>query len=398
MPELRPCTAPGFIARQRRDVEGLVRVALDAVREGIPYYASLSAERTAPTAEAVALAVPIVLDCWERGRMPNEEDVAAFPMVSVVEGNVMRPMQAVLRAWRIGTSAVHQELMERGAGVLTADDVAALSVVSFAWVDRVTDAVIGAHSEAARVAATTGEAEGARLRLLLSLVSGTYSSDDDIRRRARGQSLALPEPALVLVAEPLTRGQNARDALERVRAGLGLDPSSVPEFSIEGQTVLLMPPMPEDRLGPRIASRSVRVAAVSAGDLGGIASAYRTATTALRFLAGLPSSAGQLIAEADARLACLLATDLAGRQELDAIIDSLGARDSEGLVETLLAFFETGSAESAAHVIGVHPQTVRNRLRRVRERTGRDPTMGWSRFSLELAVRVRAGQTDSDIG
>lgn len=121
MRDLRPCGAPDFIERQRRDVEVLVEVAIAAVRDAVPYYASLSPERTAPTAAAVSLAVPIVLDCWEQGRLPNEQDVAAFPQVAVVEGNVMRPMQAVLRAWRIGTGAVHRELLDRGAGVLSAD-------------------------------------------------------------------------------------------------------------------------------------------------------------------------------------------------------------------------------------------------------------------------------------
>lgn len=390
MSDLLPCAAPGFIDRQREDLPALTRIALEAVRDGVPYYASLSRERTEPTAGAIARALSIVLDCWEAGRLPEEDDVAEFPIVSVVEGSVMRPMQAVLRAWRIGTAGVHRELIDRGSGVLSAEDVAGLSVITMSWVHRVSDAVTGAFTEAARGAGSAGEAEAARLRLLLSLVTGTYSSSEEVRRRARAQSLALPEPATVLVAEPLAEGLDPSAAIEGIRADAGLDRSRLLELTIDERSVVLMPATTEATLATAIGSGPVRGVAVSASDIGEIAAAYRIATRALAFLAPLGNSVGSLVPESEARLAALLATELCGRSELDLIVDGLGSRDAEELIATLLAFFETGSAESTAHAIGVHPQTVRYRLRGVRERTGRDPTVGWPRFALELAVRVRA--------
>lgn len=60
------------------------------------------------------------------------------------------------------------------------------------------------------------------------------------------------------------------------------------------------------------------------------------------------------------------------------------------LVETLLAWLETrGGAPEVAERLGVHPQTVRYRLRQIRALLGDEVDDPDRRFKLELVLRAR---------
>ncbi|WP_461031077.1 helix-turn-helix domain-containing protein, partial [Streptomyces sparsus] len=78
-----------------------------------------------------------------------------------------------------------------------------------------------------------------------------------------------------------------------------------------------------------------------------------------------------------------------GRRLLAPLVDC-GPTHSRRLAETLLAWLETrGGAPEIATRLGVHPQTVRYRLRQIRELWGDgidDPDM---RFAMELVLRAK---------
>jgi DNA-binding PucR family transcriptional regulator len=64
-------------------------------------------------------------------------------------------------------------------------------------------------------------------------------------------------------------------------------------------------------------------------------------------------------------------------------------RSGGELLETLDAFFAAGGVlESTARALFVHPNTVRYRLRRIAEITGRSPLSGRDAFALRVAVTV----------
>lgn len=66
-----------------------------------------------------------------------------------------------------------------------------------------------------------------------------------------------------------------------------------------------------------------------------------------------------------------------------------GPTHSRRLAETLLAWLETrGGAPEVASRLGVHPQTVRYRLRQIRELWGAEVDEPDSRFELELVLRT----------
>jgi DNA-binding PucR family transcriptional regulator len=71
-----------------------------------------------------------------------------------------------------------------------------------------------------------------------------------------------------------------------------------------------------------------------------------------------------------------------------AVLGPLLADAHAHLLETLRAYFRAGAATTAADALHVHPQTLRYRLRQVRELTGQDPHRPWSRFVLETACAI----------
>ncbi|MFF3071578.1 PucR family transcriptional regulator [Kitasatospora sp. NPDC057904] len=71
------------------------------------------------------------------------------------------------------------------------------------------------------------------------------------------------------------------------------------------------------------------------------------------------------------------------------VMDTLTNRQKDQLSETLMVWLIGGGATIAAKVLGVHPQTIRYRVRKLERMFGpalEDPR---SRFELELALRLR---------
>jgi len=114
---------------------------------------------------------------------------------------------------------------------------------------------------------------------------------------------------------------------------------------------------------------------------------YRLAAHALRRAPAHAYRQG-LLDEADLLLVALLTghpdTDRARSTRL-----VLGGLDDH-LLASIDAHIATGSADAAAARLGVHPQTLRHRLRRTRELTGRDPRRPWDRLVLEVALVARS--------
>ncbi|MEU3626526.1 PucR family transcriptional regulator [Amycolatopsis coloradensis] len=89
----------------------------------------------------------------------------------------------------------------------------------------------------------------------------------------------------------------------------------------------------------------------------------------------------------------LLAEDFLGaelaKQSLDPF-SSLGGKQQERLSETLLAWLESrGGAPEIAQRLGVHPQTVRNRLRQLEELFGDRLKDADDRLDMHLALRAQ---------
>jgi DNA-binding PucR family transcriptional regulator len=120
----------------------------------------------------------------------------------------------------------------------------------------------------------------------------------------------------------------------------------------------------------------------------------RDALQGLRAVSGWPDAprpvrAGDLLPER------ALAGDPSARAQLIAeVVEPLTAAGGE-LGRTLASYLDGGGAlESCARALFVHPNTVRYRLRRVTEVTGRDPTN--PRDSLVLRIALIVGRLNID--
>nr|WP_237503170.1 helix-turn-helix domain-containing protein [Streptomyces sp. SID8375] len=57
-------------------------------------------------------------------------------------------------------------------------------------------------------------------------------------------------------------------------------------------------------------------------------------------------------------------------------------------MEALTTYLDTGSANAAARRLGLHPQSLRYRLRRISDLTQRDPRDPWQRLTLDIARAI----------
>ncbi|MGB9185954.1 MAG: helix-turn-helix domain-containing protein [Solirubrobacteraceae bacterium] len=93
--------------------------------------------------------------------------------------------------------------------------------------------------------------------------------------------------------------------------------------------------------------------------------------------------AGELLLRTDPRLASELAADRL------APLDGLSVGSRQRLLETLQVWLaEQGRLGQVAHRLGIHPQTARYRLGRLRELFGESLDDPDARFWLELALRA----------
>ncbi|KOX12455.1 helix-turn-helix domain-containing protein [Nocardiopsis sp. NRRL B-16309] len=156
-----------------------------------------------------------------------------------------------------------------------------------------------------------------------------------------------------------------------------------------GRAVLLVDPADAAQVTAVLGGRPWRGCALAPRALTGMSAAYRLADGALETAPAHAFGEWGVLGEADA---CVLALLNGGPVTPDAVRRAaLGPLLSDGnahLLETLRTYFRAGAATTAADALHVHPQTLRYRLRQVRELTGHDPHRPWPRFVLETACAI----------
>jgi hypothetical protein len=312
------------------------------------------------------------------GRVPRAEVYLALGRGEMRAG---RTLDALLSAYRLGARMAWRRFAAIGvAAGLEPDVLYLLAEALFAYIDELS--AESAEGYALEQSAAASEAELRRRRLVRLLV-----------REPRVDALAV-ESAAGESGWPLPRqlAALAIDGPQREDASLRLPGGTIAE-SIGELTCVIVPD--PDAPGRRVA---IERAVADAGALAGLGTTVGWPEAGLSFararaalaLAGdgerlvvARERAGELLLRSDPRLARELAVDrLAPLAELPA-----GSR--RRLSSTLSVWLaEQGRLGVVAERLGVHPQTVRYRLGRLRELFGDaldDPDL---RFWLELALRV----------
>jgi len=293
-----------------------------------------------------------------------------------------RSLESLLSAYRAGARVAWRRFAAAGVQAgLEPETLYLLAESIFAYIDVLSSE--SAEGYALEQSAAAGEAELRRGRLVRTLVREPPADPGAIELAASEAGWTLPRTLAVVAI-----GGERRNA-----AASRLPPDAIHETI--GELACAVVPDPD---GPRrhaAIERAVREAGVAAGlgttvEWTDAAVSFARARAALELAGGAPALmvarelAGELLLRSDPRLAAELASDrLAPLAELPA-----GSR--RRLTETLRAWLaEQGRIGAVAERLGVHPQTARYRLARLRELFGdalEDPD---ARFGLELALRVR---------
>jgi DNA-binding PucR family transcriptional regulator len=263
-----------------------------------------------------------------------------------------------------------------------------------------TEAVLRYGREIAFTAATSyaaaAEARGAwDARLEALVVDGIVRGDaeESLVSRAAALGWQPAAEATVLVGRPSTDDPPTVVFGVRSRAARIGRPVLL---SVQGSRLVLVLGGPTDRNGdhdvlPRIADVFGSGPVVAGPTVANLGEAHRSAADALsglRAVVGWPN-APRPVRSRDLLPERALAGDPeAERQLVDGVARPLEEAGG-ALLETVDAYLETGGTlEGCARLLVVHPNTVRYRLRRVAEVTGRNPTDPRDALVLRVALAV----------
>ncbi len=358
-----------------------------------------------------------------------------------------RSLDALLAAYRVGARLAWRRFVEAGtAGRLPPDAIYSLGEAIFAYIDEISAESADGYAEEQSAAA--GESQRRRRRLIRLLAQDPPASQEAIRTAAQAAAWPLPRRLAVLVAaaaetaagaeaggappgggEPVP-GEEIVEAIgTRLARRLGGDAIGgaagglacvfVPDPDAPGRRRQIVAAIGDedsaagrneagsvarsDATAPTVRQDETRSAArrddepppVAIGPTvpwHEAASSVRRAAAAFRLAAGGGIDGPLVVAEQHLATLLLaadrgLAADLAASRlaPLAQLADGPRAR----LTETLRAWLDRpGQVQAVAAELGVHPQTVRYRLRQLRELFGTRLEDPEARFELSLALRV----------
>lgn len=299
-----------------------------------------------------------------------------------------RSLDALLGAYRVGARLAWRRFVEAGvAGGLDPGDLYDLGEAIFAYIDELSAASVEGFAEEQSRAA--GEAERRRRRLVAALGDPAVSGEV-VRSAAADAGWPLPRAVAALV---VARGEDAEilDAIaQRAARRIGVDAIGA---ALEDAAVVWV----ADPDAPGRALLLERAAVGDEGDTGAVlgptGALARAGVSLRRALAAWPLRGTGLLRAAEHLPALLYAADPALAAELSADrlapLDTLAAGPRARLAETLRAWLDRpGQVTAVAAALDVHPQTVRYRLRQLRELFGERLEDPDARFELALALRV----------
>jgi len=334
-----------------------------------------------------------------------------------------RSLDALLAAYRVGARLAWRSFVEAGtAGGLQPEAIYSLGEAIFAYIDEISAESADGYAEEQSAAA--GESQRRRRRLVRLLAQDPPPGQEAMRTAAQAAGWQMPRRVAALVAAasgiaaphgvagapvapapvadtPATRGEPVagEEIVESIATRLarrlgsgavggaagGLACVFVPDPDAPGRRRQIVAEL-EPEGAPEIVSLGPTVAWQDA------TTSLRRAAAAFRLAAAGRIPRGLVIAE-DHLATLLLAADRALAADLAASrlapLAALGDGPRARLTETLRAWLDRpGQVQAVAAELDVHPQTVRYRLRQLRELFGTRLEDPEARFELSLALRV----------
>ncbi|MFJ9554576.1 PucR family transcriptional regulator [Nocardiopsis sp. NPDC101807] len=379
------------LARERA---GLVERIVAEVYAEVPAYRALHGSQLEEVRAIAGWLVARSMELWAAGetRLPPD-DVERLRGIGRSRAADGRSIGAVVRAHRVGSAAAVRAVSELAAEGLDAADVFALGELLLTSIDQISESLAVGHAETAH--RLDADLERARRAFLDDLLIGRQASRGAIRDRARTLGITPPDPAVLVVAQPEGAHPGGAPQGDTVSAGMALlglvEPVGADPLltTRAGRVVLLVSPADAAGVAAVLGAHPWRGCVLAPRALADMSAAYRLADDALETAPPHAFGPEGLLRDSDACVLALLnggpVTPSAVRR---AVLGPLLSAGDAHLLETLRAYFREGAATTAAEALHVHPQTLRYRLRRVRELTGHDPHRPWPRFVLETACAI----------
>lgn len=297
-----------------------------------------------------------------------------------------RTLDSLQAAYRVGARVAWRRVAAAGqeAG-LDSQTLSLLAESIFAYIDQLAADSVDGYAEAI---AQHEDERRRRRRELAGLLLREPAVDEAVARAAaRAADWPWPRRAAALACR--------EEELERLRSRL---PADALADSVDGHGRVVVPDPDGPGRGPQLHRAAARTNAV----LGPVGSPLDLSQSGRLARAGLEArDAGHLAGDGlvlvDDHLAALLLDEAAlvvsaiERRRL-AGLEPLSAKARERMEVTALAYVQHGAnAAAIGRALHLHPQTVRHRLRRLREVLGDQLDDPRARFELEAALRRRVG-------
>jgi hypothetical protein len=369
---------PGLAIRLEQCIGELTDALLARIYSIAPGYATLDEQERDDLAPLARNGLRTFFICYFEGREPTEEDLAGVRVDAVRQAQERVPIEDVLAAYYLGGEVVWEFAAEQ-AEPDEYPELIDLGTHLLHWQGILVRAMAAAYRSEERQ--LEDERTVARRELAYALLRApselpTATSPQPIWQLMQRAELRLPQPALVLALAPADpdpvpperwerRAQLALDELAREPVLAALDHSSgvllVPDGVPAGAVLKAVEESLEAplRAGAARAESADEVAAAAA-----LARELLDLATRLRLPAGAWTLDELLYEHAIAGRPSAVA-------QIARLLDPLRSRES--LVDTLDAWFTHDfDRQATSAALGIHPNTLDYRLRRVGELTGLD--------------------------
>ena len=363
------------------------REVIANIRDQIPAYAALSQEQLSEVTAIAEWGTTRILRLWADGGALSDADVQRFKGIGAARALDGRPLPGVLRAYRLAGTLITEQVEQLGGDRLTVTDAMALSRLWMASIDTLSEAVYAGHTAAAdRVSGDRARALG---DLVDDLLIGRQVTRTGLADRSRELGITLPPRVDLLVL-------TSADALEEITAGdvdaflaeRCSEHAARTLFRVRARVAVAVLPTEVGDHHESVRQRRWRGCHMADLKVADMPRAFRLAEHSLSRAPERAFADRSVLNESDAQVVALLTGHGdADPDQLDALVlAKLRSNGTDHLTEGLQAYLDTGSAAEAAELLGLHAQTMRYRLRRIVEVTGRDPRRPWDHLVLEAAL------------
>ncbi|MFI9048284.1 PucR family transcriptional regulator [Streptomyces sp. NPDC053427] len=377
-------TVPEAVAALHAGLDTLTDQVIHALRAQLPCYASVSAHALRPRVRASLRNGLSLVGRWsdEQRRSPvgpgrgggRSYDIPATYLDEVTPLARSLPVEDLITAYRIGTDIVWRRFCgEMAARQGTAEDLLPIAETLRIWADANTLHLV----RSCRAGVPDGAAaDRRRSTLVRALLLGKKDAVEASDAYDRNTALRLPFRARLPDSADSARTSGdgvLTRAVDLLRPWLALDASGKPLVTtVDGDAAGLLAGRPSGLC------RALIVGLGAPAPASGLAAEFAEATQALRAAAGC-GLVGAFTREELGLRATVVAMPAVGEQLVRLRLAPLAERGEEGaqLEDAAAAYLRQGlRLEAAARTLYVHPNTLRNRLRRFEEITGtslRDP-------------------------